>query len=173
MKRLFCIGFGVTLSVFLLSVVAYALGLRLNTTPSIPVGVYRLTDDPIVKGSYVYFCPPPAPVFELAKERGYLGGGYCPGGYGHLMKKTLAVNSDVVSIGGDGVHVNGLLLPLSAPVLTDGAGRQMPKFEASMVLGNDEFLLMADNNGSSFDGRYFGTINRIQIEGVIRPVLTW
>ncbi len=173
MKRLLCIGFGVTLSVFLLSAVAYALGIRLNTTPSIPVGVYRLTDDPIVNGSYVYFCPPPAPVFELAKERGYISAGLCPGGYGHLMKKTLAVKGDVVAIGTNGVHVNGLLLPLSIPVLADGAGRPLPKFETSKVLGNDEFLPMADNNGSSFDGRYFGTINRTQIEGVIRPVLTW
>ncbi len=173
MKRLFYIGFGVTLSVFALCAVAYALGLRLNTTPSIPTGVYQLTDDPIVKGSYVYFCPPPAPVFDMAKERGYIGGGYCPGRYGHMMKKALAAKGDVVAIGTDGVHVNGLLLPLSAPSLADGAGRPLPKFETSKVLGNDEFLLMADNNGSSFDGRYFGTINRIQIEGVIRPVLTW
>jgi conjugative transfer signal peptidase TraF len=172
MKRLFSISFGVTLSVFAFCAVAYALGIRLNTTPSIPVGVYQLTDDPIVKGSYVYFCPPPAPVFDMAKERGYLAGGYCPGGYGHLMKKTLAVNGDVVAIGAGGVHINGLFLPLSSPVLTDGAGRPLPKFETSKVLGSDEFLLMADNNGSSFDGRYFGTINRTQIEGVIRPVLT-
>jgi conjugative transfer signal peptidase TraF len=173
MKRLFCIGFGVTLSVFLLCAVAYALGVRLNTTPSIPVGVYQLTDDPIVKGSYVYFCPPPAPVFDMAKERGYIGSGYCPGGYGHLMKKTLATKGDDVVIGADGVHVNGLLLPLSVPAFADGAGRPLPKFETSMVLGSDEFLLMADNNGRSFDGRYFGTINRTQIEGVIHPVLTW
>ena len=173
MKRLFSIGFGVTLSVFLLSAVAYALGLRLNTTPSIPVGVYRLTDDPISKCSYVYFCPPPAPVFDMAKQRGYIGGGYCPGGYGHLMKKTSAAKGDVVVIGADGVHVNGLLLPLSVPALADGAGRPLPRYQAALVLGSAEILLMADRNSSSFDGRYFGAINRTQIEGVIRPVLTW
>ncbi len=173
MKRLFSIGFGVTLSVFLLCGVAYALGIRLNTTPSIPVGVYQLTDDPIGKGSYVYFCPPPAPVFDMAKERGYIDGGYCPGGYGHMMKKTFAAKGDVVAIGADGVHVNGLLLPLSVPALADGAGRLLPSYQAALVLGSAEILLMADRNGSSFDGRYFGTINRTQIEGVIRPVLTW
>ena len=173
MKKLFQLGFSAILLVFVLYCVTYALGIRINTTPSIPVGVYRLTDDPMIKGSYVYFCPPLTPVFDMAKDRGYISGGYCPGGFGHMMKKILAVKSDGVTIGADGVHVNGMLLPSSTPILVDGAGRPLPKYEVSKVLGNDEFLLMADNNVRSFDGRYFGAVNRTQIEGVIRPVFTW
>lgn len=172
MKR-FTVSFGVVVSVFILSGFAYAAGIRLNTTPSIPVGIYRLTDDAIVKGAYVLFCPPPAPVFDMAKARGYLGAGFCPGGYGHLMKKILAVTDDVVAIGPDGVGVNGLLLPLSAPIKADGGGRPLPGYEASWVLGSAEVLVMSDSNRGSFDGRYFGTIQRSQIEGVVRPVYTW
>lgn len=173
MKRVFQMGIGFVLAVYGLCGVAYAVGIRLNTTPSIPVGIYRMTDDPIVKGSYVVFCPPSAPVFELAKERGYISAGYCPGGYGHVMKKILAVKGDRVAINADGVHVNGRLLPLSVPASVDGAGGPLPKYKAAWVLGSAEFLLMADKNDRSFDGRYFGTINRTQIEGVIRPVFTW
>jgi type IV secretory pathway protease TraF len=32
---------------------------------------------------------------------------------------------------------------------------------------------MSDVSGTSFDGRYFGPINRSQIKTVIRPVITW
>ena len=172
MKR-FTVYVGVMMSVFILIWLVYAAGIRLNTTPSIPVGVYRLTNEPLVKGVYVLFCPPPAAVFDMAKARGYLGAGYCPGGYGHLMKKILAVQDDVVSIGTDGVRVNGQLLPLSAPIKADGAGRSMPDYKATRVLGSTEVLVMSDSNSGSFDGRYFGPIQRSQIEGVIRPVFAW
>jgi type IV secretory pathway protease TraF len=39
--------------------------------------------------------------------------------------------------------------------------------------GEGEALLMSDYSPSSFDGRYFGPIPRAQIQGVVRPVLTW
>jgi conjugative transfer signal peptidase TraF len=173
MKTGFAVGYFLLLSILLLCGISYAAGIRLNTTPSIPVGVYRLTNDPFNKGAYVYFCPPPASVFDIAKDRGYLNAGFCPGGYGHLMKKILAVKNDVVAIGKDGVHVNGRLLPLSGSFRADGAGRLLPKYEASWVLGSNELLLMSDSNSGSFDGRYFGSINRKQIEGVLRPIFTW
>jgi conjugative transfer signal peptidase TraF len=169
----FTVCFGVAMSVFMLSWLAYAVGIRLNTTPSIPVGVYRLTNEPIVKGAYVLFCPPPAAVFDMAKARGYLGAGYCPGGYGHMMKKILAVKDDVVSIGTDGVQVNGQLLPLSKPIKADGGGRLLPDYKTFRVLDSAEVLVMSDCNRGSFDGRYFGPIQRSQIEGVIRPIFTW
>jgi conjugative transfer signal peptidase TraF len=172
MKR-FTVYICVMMSVFMVYGLVYAAGIRLNTTPSIPVGVYRLTNEPLVKDAYVLFCPPPAAIFDVAKARGYLGAGYCPGGYGQLMKKILAVQDDVVSIGTDGVRVNGQLLPLSAPFKVDGAGRPLPDYKASRILGNTEVLVMSDSHSGSFDGRYFGPIQRSQIQGVIRPIFTW
>jgi type IV secretory pathway protease TraF len=41
------------------------------------------------------------------------------------------------------------------------------------VLGASEVLLMSDGSSTSFDGRYFGAVNRAQIRTVIVPVLTW
>jgi conjugative transfer signal peptidase TraF len=172
MKR-FTVYVGVMMSSFMVYGLVYAAGIRLNTTPSIPVGVYRLSNEPVEKGAYVLFCPPPAAVFDMAKAHGYLGAGYCPGGYGQLMKKILAVQDDVVSIGTDGVRVNGQLLPLSAPIKADGTGRPLPDYKATRVLGSAEVLVMSDSNSGSFDGRYFGPIQRSQIQGVIRPIFTW
>ena len=161
-------------AVLLVGVGLYSAGARVNTTKSIPVGIYWMTDAPVEKGAYVIFCPPQVGVFDDAKERGYIGAGFCPGGYGFMMKRVLAAKDDQVAVTNDGVTVNGQLLPLSAPLATDQAGRQLPRYQAThYTLGNSELLLMSDVSGTSFDGRYYGPISRNQIKGVIRPVVTW
>ncbi len=161
-------------SLLLLGAMAYASGARVNSTRSIPVGVYWLSSDPVVKGAYVIFCPPQVAVFDEAKARGYIGAGFCPGEYGYMMKRVLAAKNDAVTITAEGVRVNGELLPLSTPIEADSAGRPLPRFQAErFTLSDSELLLMSDVSGISFDGRYFGPIDRSQIKGVIRPVFTW
>jgi conjugative transfer signal peptidase TraF len=153
---------------------AYLAGLRVNTTKSIPVGFYMTTTAPVEKGAYVMFCPPPVGVFSEARDRGYIGAGFCPGNYGYMMKRVLAAKDDTVLFSNDGVRVNGELLPLSAIRKADLAGRPLPRFQAtSYTLGAAEVLLMSDVSATSFDGRYFGPLNRSQIVTVIRPVFTW
>lgn len=161
-----CLAFGLVL--------AHESGLRLNTTRSIPVGLYRMSNDPIVKGAYVLFCPPERPEFDLAKERGYIGAGFCPGGYGNMMKKVLASDHDIVSVTDDGVTINGMLLPASHPAEADSMGRALPRFRMTdHVLAPSELWLMSDTNRRSFDARYFGPVQRIHIQSLIHPVWTW
>lgn len=157
-----------------LGAACYAAGARINTTKSIPIGLYWTNSAPVKKDTYVLWCPPKAGVFDDAKERGYIGAGFCTGGYGYMMKRVLATKSDSVTVTDDGVLVNGELLPLSKPIKADSAGRPLPRFQADhYTLGNSEVLLMSDVSGTSFDGRYFGPINLSQIKAVIRPVFTW
>ena len=113
------------------------------------------------------------PVKRTAKARGYVGAGFCPGGYGQLIKRLVAAKDDEVTINVEGVAVNGQRLSLSMLIKLDGGGRPLPHYAKSWVLGSDEVLVMSDSNSGSFDGRYFGSIQRSQIEGVIRPVFTW
>jgi len=161
-------------SVLVLCLLAYAACARINNTKSISVGLYWMTRDPVEKGAYVIFCPPQADVFNEAKKRGYIGAGFCPGGYGYMMKRVLAAKNDVITINDAGVRVNGDLLPLSKPIKADKAGRPLSRFQTDrFVLGSSDLLLMGDVSAKSFDGRYFGTIDRSQIKGVIRPVITW
>ena len=75
-------------------------GLRLNTSPSVPRGLYWLSQQQPVRGDYVAVCPPRAPIFELAKERGYFGHGRCAGGYSELIKVFAAGPGDRVRIDG-------------------------------------------------------------------------
>ena len=133
------------------------------------MGVYWTSGQPVEKGAYVLFCPPRTSVFAAAKERDYIAAGFCPGGTGYMMKQVVAATDDAVSIGDDGVRVNGALVPFSQPLTADKAGRPLPRF----TLGKSELLLMSDGSGTSFDGRYFGPVNRAQVVSVIRPVFTW
>jgi conjugative transfer signal peptidase TraF len=149
-------------------------GARVNTSKSIPVGLYWTTSAPTDKGAYVLFCPPPSGVFRQARERGYIGAGFCPGDYGYLMKRVAATERDTVTVTSEGVRVNGERLPLSEPRQADKAGRPLPRYQANgYVLGDAEVLLMSDGSATSFDGRYFGPVSRAQLKTAIKPVLTW
>ena len=153
---------------------AHAAGLRLNTSRSIPLGLYKMSHDPIEKGVYVLFCPPERPEFDLAKERGYIGAGFCPGGYGNMMKKVLATHDDVVSVTDEGITINGTLTPASQPFEADSMGRLLPRFRVTdYVLAPSELLLMSDTNSHSYDARYFGPVDQDHIQSLIYPVWTW
>jgi conjugative transfer signal peptidase TraF len=161
-------------AVLALGIVCYAAGVRVNTTRSIPVGLYLTSSAPVHKGAYVLFCPPPSAVFDEARQRRYIGGGSCPSGYGYMMKKVLAAKADAIDVADDGVRVNGELLPLSVPLKADKAGRPMPRYQAnSFELKNSEVLLMSDVSSTSFDSRYFGPIDVAHIKSVIEPVFVW
>jgi conjugative transfer signal peptidase TraF len=161
-------------AILLLGLACHAAGARINTTRSIPIGLYWTSSAPAEKGAYVLFCPPQASVFDDAKGRGYIGAGFCPGGYGFMMKRILAAQNDAISIAEDGVRVNGKLLPLSAPIRNDKDGRPLPRYPSSSFrLGNADVLLISDVSATSFDGRYFGPVSRSQIKSVISPVITW
>lgn len=119
------------IAVLSLGAAGYLAGARINTTQSIPVGLYWTSRQPLVKGAYVLFCPPEAKAFAVAKARGYIGAGFCPGGYGFMMKRVVATNGDTVSIADDGVRVNTVMMPLSVPLRKDKAGRQLLRFGSS------------------------------------------
>ena len=149
-------------------------GARINTSKSIPVGLYWTTNGPMDKGAYVLFCPLPSGVFNEARERGYIGAGFCPGDYGYLMKQVVATESDTVTVTSEGVRINGERWPQSMPCLADKAGRLLPRFQADgYVLGHAEVLLMSDGSPTAFDGRYFGPVSRDQLKTAIKPILIW
>jgi conjugative transfer signal peptidase TraF len=162
------------IGLLLLGFACFAAGLRVNTTKSIPVGLYWMTDAPVGKGEYVIFCPPQSALFDEATVREYIPTGFCPGDYGFMMKRVLAAEGDRVVATAEGLSINGTLLPESAPLKTDKAGRKMPPHSFSdYTLGKSELLLMSDVSGTSFDGRYFGPVNLSQVRGVIRPVIVF
>jgi conjugative transfer signal peptidase TraF len=162
------------IALLLLGAACQMAGARINTSKSIPVGLYWTTGAPMEKGAYVLFCPPLSGLFKEAWARGYIGAGFCPGGYGYLMKQVAATARDTVTVTSEGVRVNGERWPQSAPRQADNAGRPLPRYQANgYVLAHAEVLLMSDSSPTSFDGRYFGPVSRAQLETAIKPILTW
>ncbi len=173
LKRIYA-GFAIlAITIFLFCILLFLLGARINNSKSLALGLYWTINQPIEKGAYVIFCPPDTSAFAIAKERGYISGGYCPGGYGQMMKRILAAKGDAVSVTGAGVLVNDQLLAFSKPYSSDPAGRPLPQTSDFYTLKENELLLMTDVSATSFDARYFGPIDKAQIKSVIRPILTW
>ena len=91
-----------------------------------------------------------------------------------MLKRVAAIGGDWVSVGEDGVRVQGHLLPLSAPLAVDAAGRPMPRLmRAPSRLTSTQLWVMSDTNPRSFDSRYFGPIERAWVMEVLEPVATW
>ena len=149
-------------------------GLRINTSPSIPIGIYRITSEPIKVGNYVLLCPENKEPFITAQKRGYIGAGYFPGGLGYMFKRVAALPNDIITTTENGMQINGKLYPNSKPFKHDALNRALPIWHATQTrLKAGEVILMTKNDQNSFDARYFGPIPQQQIISVVQPVLTW
>lgn len=141
----------------LLLILAFAAGLRVNVTASVPRGLYLLCPGTPGRGEYAAFCLS-GEFAALAKERGYLQAGSCPSGLRPLLKRVAALPGDVVNVSA---------LTLRA---TDSQGRPLPSILHSGPVPAGMALLLADHPGS-FDGRYFGLVPLDSLQRV-RPLFT-
>jgi conjugative transfer signal peptidase TraF len=97
------------------------LGVRINASPSLPLGLYVETSD---QSGLVEFCPA-EPLGSFAAARGYRSKGSCPDGASPLMKPVIARAEDLVEISSLGIAVNGVLVRNTAPRRLDTSGRAM------------------------------------------------
>jgi conjugative transfer signal peptidase TraF len=148
------------------------LGGLINTTPSYPRGLYLPLGRAAKVGDLVAFCPSSA-VANYGMARGYLDPGRCPSSSVPLIKRLAAAVGDQVVIGPSGVTVDGTVLKNSKQLERDGLGRPLPKLRLSATLAARQVLLMSDYEAASFDGRYFGPLERAGALQSMRPVLTW
>ena len=146
-----------------------AFGIRLNASPSLPFGLYRVTADsgaPLVE-----FCPA-EPAASLANARGYRQVGSCPDCGTPLMKPIVAREGDVVEVTAAGVRVNGNPLRNSAPLSLDSAGRPLTPWPAGKyAVPAGVVWLISDYHARSFDSRYFGPVSATLIKDHLRPLL--
>lgn len=160
-----------TTIILLPSVVSYAFGLRVNTTRSLPLGLYVVTS----KADYrlIEFCPD-GRAAEESKTRGYRNSGSCPDGAEPLIKPVIAQQGDMVEMLAEGISVNGRLLKNTAPLRTDSAGRILKswKFGVYRVAPGEAWVASTYNYGS-YDSRYFGPIRISSIRHRLRPIWTF
>ena len=146
---------------------AETFGLRLNLSPSLPLGIYIITAEPT---DIVEFCPP-EPFGSFAKRRGYRSAGACPDGATPLMKPVAARGGDLVEFSARGIAVNGKLLPNTAPRHTDASGRSLQHWPFGIyIVAPQKVWLASTYNQGSYDSRYFGPVQIHSIRNHLRPL---
>ena len=145
-------------------------GLRYNSTPSVPLGLYREVDRPAGRGVLVFFCLDERGA-RFARGRGYVSPGRdCPGGTVPLLKPVAAIPGDRVVVAPRGVTVNGRPVLNSAPRPRDSAGRPLAAATGGVVPRGSVWIL-SDHTPASYDSRYFGAVPVDQILASAAPVL--
>lgn len=147
-------------------------GLRLNLTPSYPFGLWRIEalDRAVAVGDLIFICPPDMPAFRMARERGYLRRGLCPGWFSPLIKTVAATEGQHVDIGSC-VAVDGRPLAHSELHAFDAEGRALTPFAGGIV--RPAHLFLHSDFAGSYDSRYFGPIPGSGLLGSARPVLVF
>ena len=146
------------------------LGLRINTSPSLPLGLYVVTTDG--SANLIEFCPA-EPFAALSLVRGYRGPGACRDGGAPLLKPVVAKAGDMVEVYERGISVNGLLLPNTAPLLKDTKGRPLEPWHLGRYPVTPGTVWVASSYHSrSFDSRYFGPVYTTAIRHRLKAFLT-
>jgi conjugative transfer signal peptidase TraF len=151
-------------------VICGAAGIRINGSPSLPVGLYLVTAHS--HASLVEFCPT-GPLAQLAIARGYRDAGSCSDGGAPLLKPVVARAGDTVEVSAAGLAVNGHLLPNTAPLRRDTNNRPLtPWPQGRYTVAPDSVWVASSYNARSFDSRYFGPVPLISIRDYVRPWIT-
>ena len=152
-----------------LALLPYLVGRRvvvINTSPSVKPGLYvRSRTEPAV-GRIVDFRIPPSARAYVRSRTGRDGAEW------YILKPIAAGPGDRVDTTGPWLLINGARVAPMPPA-RDRAGRPLPLWLASRVLGPEEFFVFSARIPNSFDSRCYGPIARRQIESVRRALITW
>lgn len=135
-----------------------------NASESAPVGFYWLDNRPVERGDYV-LVQVPEWVRQLVESRKYLPPDV------PLIKRVAGVEGDEICRSGHEIRINGE--SVARVRISDGLGRPMPVWRGCHLLHGRRIFLLQDHP-QSFDGRYFGPVDRRLIIGrATRLRLPW
>lgn len=155
-----------------LAVVFYLTGLRVNVTPSIPLGLYLRTGLPPAPGLIAEFCPSGMSSSESARYRGF--GIACADRSIPLLKPVVATAGDHVQFSTHGLSVNGAPLPNTAPRPFDSQGRPVRAWPpGSYTVAEGTIIVASTYHPQSYDSRYLGPISVTDLLGTLRPLWTY
>ena len=159
-------------SPFLLGLIAgWAIGLRINVTPSLPLGVYIISHSP--SAHLVEFCPQ-GTAASISLSRQYRTAGACPDGGAPLLKPVVAFPGDQIQVSADGIRINGQLLPNSAGRFRDHLQRPLDPWPyGTYRVEPGTVWVVSTFNSYGFDSRYYGAIPESSIRHRLRPLWTF
>jgi len=147
--------------------------MRFNFTPSMPIGFYYQVANPekLQRGQTVEVCLPKV-IGEEGLQRGYLNKGYCEGGFEPVIKELIAIPGDTVQIPQEGILVNQIFY--YAPFIKfDMHGNAMSSYPVKQIKNTNQYWLYGANDPEySWDSRFYGGVDRANIQGAIWPFIT-
>lgn len=151
---------------------AHANGLWINTTDSLPRGLWIETPSHgIVRGDFALICLPDTPAVKVGQARGYIASGSCPTGQEVVLKPVAAVPGDIVTVSPMGVAVNDQPIDNSAALVHDGDGKGLAGYPpGAYAVPPDRIWLVSSHNPRSFDSRYFGPVPTAGVLKTARPL---
>jgi conjugative transfer signal peptidase TraF len=153
--------------------VAHSFELRINTTDSMPIGLYREVPLRMEHGKGVVFCLPQE-IARLGRERGYLRQGSCADGSQELFKVIAALPGDRIFLSRLGFTVNDSLIPGTALRAADRSKRSLPHaYFGERRVGPNELWVLGLDRRLSWDSRYFGPIPLTYVRASAIPVFTF
>lgn len=153
---------------------AWPIGLRINTTASMPQGLWLLRKpDAITRGQIVTACPPRSSAVEQAAVRGWIGQGSCPSGLEPLLKVLAAVPGDTVTVSSDGIAINSVPYANTQALAADSQGRALASVSPGVYpVAPGTVWLLSGYDNRSYDSRYFGPVPMEDITAHALPVVT-
>lgn len=133
-----------------------------NTSPSVPIGLYRVNPGAPARVGDMVLAQVPASWRALAAGRRYIPANV------PLVKRVVAAAGATVCARGASVLVDGK--PVAARLARDPHGRNLPWWSGCVRLTGRQLLLLTPAS-DSFDGRYFGVTDGADVIG--RAVLLW
>jgi type IV secretory pathway protease TraF len=137
-----------SLILVLLAVIALLPTLRLqgNLSASEPRGIYRLTHEPLNRGTYVVLKMP--------------------------LKRIAAMPGDAVRVTPEGSYINGKLWPASGLPVEIMKDHRLEHYPFGIYILKPGQLWVLSNNPLGWDSRYFGPIDQHLVNATAEPVLT-
>lgn len=136
----------------------YVLGIRINTSSSVPVGIWKIQKADI-RSLSIGDC--------VAVNKAYISTGVSA----HLLKYVAALPGDVMSKVRDSVYRNGCELPLSTIKTFNSHGETLGNVDYPMVVP-DGHIWLHSLHVRGFDSRYFGPVP-VQKAVIGRATLLW
>lgn len=126
-----------------------------NGSASSRIGFYWIDDEPVGLGEFVLMSASEN-VRKLIETRHYLPANV------PLIKRIVGVGSDEICRYGRNVLVNGIGMGIAKS--EDSFGLPLPVWQGCRILADDQIFVL-NFHPDSFDGRYFGPVDRSLVIG--------
>jgi len=134
-----------------------ALGFRINTTASEPIGLWHVQPiNSLESGTVVEVCLPDTSTIQQAKRLGILTSGFCASGTGTVLKTVAGLPGDRYTVNAHGLQIKNRFY------LAQGPFDKLVSGQYTIQPGQ---VMLLNSHPHSLDSRYLGSVPISAIQG--------